>query len=89
VLWLIFWPVLYYFKIGEITGPKAWFWIIGELSYPVVAVAYVLIDSVLKRLGMQPWKVFVLSVLVIAVCMPYYYRHYGFALGVTIEARYL
>jgi len=89
LLWLLFWPILYYFKIGVITGPKAWFWIVGELSYPVVAVAYILIDGLLKRLGMQPWLVFVVSVLVITACMPYYYQRYGFALGVTIEARYL
>jgi len=32
VLWIAFWPILWFFRIGEITGPKAWFWIIGELK---------------------------------------------------------
>lgn len=88
-LWLVSWPILYFIKLGEITGPKAWFWIVGELSYPVVAVAYVLIDSLLQRLGLRAWLLFLVSVSLIAVCMPFYYERYGFALGVTIEARFL
>lgn len=89
LIWFVAWPILYYFKIGEITGPKAWFWIVGELSYPIVAIAYYLLDSACVRLGMKPHYVFLMSITVIAICMPYYYQHYGFALGVTIEARYL
>gem|GEM_PF-2054036 len=89
-LWLISWPTLYFFKLGEITGPKAWFWIIGELNYPIVAVAYVVIDSMLSRwLEQKPLMIFWGTVLVIGLCMPVYYQKYGFALGVTIEARYL
>jgi len=76
-------------KLGDITGPKAWFWIIGELNYPVVAVAYILLDTLLERLRLKPWMVFASSTLIIAACMPFYYERYGFTLGVTIEARYL
>jgi len=88
-LWFISWPILYFFKLGEITGPSAWFWIIGELNYPVVALAYLLIDSLLKSFGLKPWMVFAGTVAVIAIAMPHYYDRYGFALGVSIEARYL
>lgn len=89
MLWLISWPVLYFIKLGEITGPKAWFWIIGELNFPVVAVVYIGMDTLLSRMGLKPWMTFTATVLLIAVCMPFYYERYGFALGVTIEARYL
>ncbi len=89
VIWLVFWPVLWFVKIGEITGPKAWFWIVGELNYPVVAVAYWLLDGLFKSFGMKPWAIFTLSIVLIVVAMPFYYQRYGFALGVTLEARYL
>jgi len=59
-------------KRGDITGPQAWFWIIGELNYPVVAVAYVLLDTLLIQSRLKPWMVFIASVLIIAACMPYY-----------------
>jgi hypothetical protein len=89
ILWIAFWPTLWFIKIGEITGPKAWFWIVGELSYPVVAVVYVLIDKLLKNLGLKPWQIFMGAIATITVAMPFYYEKYGFALGVTLEARYL
>lgn len=89
LLWAVFWPILWFIKIGDITGPKAWFWIVGELSYPVVAVAYYLLDGLFNSLGMKPWIIFTVSIAIIAVCMPFYYERYGFALGVTLEARYL
>jgi len=88
-LWFLSWPIIYYFKIGDITGEKAWFWIIGELNYPVVAVAYILVDRICELLKFKPAITFVVSVVLISLCMPYYYHHYGFTLGVTIEARYL
>ena len=88
-LWLLAWPLLYFVKIGEITGPKAWFWIVGELNYPVIAIVFVLLDSVFQSWGMKPWIVFAASILIICVGMPFYYQHYGFALGVSIEARFL
>jgi len=78
---------LFFLKLGDITGHKAWFWIIGELNYPVAAVAYVLIDSTLTRSGLKPLMVFGVSVLIIAACMPFYYDRIGFALGVSLEAR--
>jgi hypothetical protein len=87
LLWVVAWPVIWFFRIGDITGPKAWFWIIGELNYPVVAVAYVLIDGMLVRSGVRPLAVFLISVTTIAVCLPFYYQRFGFALGVSLEAR--
>ena len=87
LLWALAWPIVYFFKLGDITGPKAWFWIIGELNYPVVAVAYILIDRLLATSGLKPWTVFTLAVLVIAVCMPFYYQRFGFTLGVSLDAR--
>ena len=89
LLWFVSWPILYYFKIGDITGAKAWFWIIGEINYPVVAIAYILVDLLCEQFKLKPNINFMVSVAVIAICMPYYYQRYGFALGVTIEARYL
>ena len=89
ILWVVFWPVLWFIKIGDITGPKAWFWIVGELNYPVVAVAYLLLDSLLTSTGRTPKTVFFVSLAIIAIAMPFYYQRFGFALGVTIEARYL
>lgn len=89
LLWVAFWPILWYIKIGDITGPKAWFWIVGQLSYPVVAMVYLLIDNLLKNLGMKPRVIFWGAVAAITMAMPFYYQKYGFALGVTLEARYL
>jgi len=37
VLWVLFWPIFWFIKIGDITGPKSWFWIIGEMNYVVAA----------------------------------------------------
>lgn len=88
-LWLVFWPIFWFIKIGDITGPKAWFWIVGELSYPVVAVAYLLLDSLFKSFGLKPWMIWASALTLIVLAMPYYYKHYGFPLGVTLEARYL
>lgn len=70
-------------------GPKAWFWIVGELSYPVVAIVYLLLDSFFSKLDWKPWHIFATSILLITLAMPFYYERYGFALGVSIEARYL
>jgi len=89
ILWLVFWPILWFIKIGDITGPKAWFWIVGELNYPVVAIVYLILDHVFKGFGMRPWAIFSAAILLIVLAMPFYYEKYGFALGVTIEARYL
>ena len=87
LIWTLAWPLIWYLRIGDITGPKAWFWIIGELNYPVVAVAYALLDQLIERLGAKPWIVFTTTLAVIAACMPFYYHRYGFTLGVSLEAR--
>lgn len=89
LVWLVFWPILWFFKIGDITGPKAWFWIVGELSYPIVAVVYLLLDFLLARFIVKPVGIFLGAVLIIAALMPFYYERYGFRLGVSVEARYL
>ena len=87
VIWALAWPIVYFFKLGDITGPKAWFWIIGELNYPIAAAAYVLIDSILSGIVRKSWLVFLLAVAIIAACMPFYYARYGFVLGVSLDAR--
>jgi len=87
VLWAISWPILWFFKIGDITGPKAWFWVIGELSYPIAAAAYLLLDGLLANSGLKPWQVFAVAVVIITACMPVYYQHIGFVLGVSLHAR--
>lgn len=89
LIWLLFWPILWFFKIGDITGPKAWFWIVGELSYPIVAIAYLALDLSLARVVVKPLGIFLGAVLIIAALMPFYYERYGFRLGVSVEARYL
>ena len=89
LLWVVFWPIMWFIKIGDITGPKAWFWIIGELSYPVVAIVYIILDLILIRIGARPWIIFMYAVALIAIAMPFYYERFGFMLGVTLEARYL
>lgn len=86
-LWLLAWPILYWVKLGEVTGPKSWFWIIGELNYPVAAVAYICIDGLLSAMALKPWQIFLGAVGLIAVAMPFYYERFGFALGVSLEAR--
>jgi len=87
IVWVVFWPALWFIRLGDITGPKAWFWIIGELNYPIVAIAYWLIDDRLVRAGLKPWWVLAVGMLLIAAVMPFYYHRYGFALGVSLEAR--
>ncbi len=87
LIWLIAWPAVYWIKLGEITGAKAWFWIIGELNYPVAAIAYLCVDSLLKAVRLKPWMIFVGAVMIIAIAMPFYYERIGFALGVSLEAR--
>lgn len=88
VLWCIAWPVLMYFERGDITGPQAWFWIIGVLNYPVAAIVYSLLDTLIKSFIGKPWVVFITTIAVISAGMPFYYDRYGFALGVSVEARF-
>jgi hypothetical protein len=88
-LWVVFWPIFWRIQVSEITGPTAWLWIVGQLSYPLVAIVYVLLDSVLTHLKMKTWVIFTGAVLVIILVMPFYYERYGFALGVSLEARFL
>ena len=87
VLWLIAWPVVMFFVRGDITGPQAWFWIIGVLNYPVVALVYSMLDAFVKSFIEKPWIIFIITIAIISAGMPFYYERYGFALGVSLEAR--
>ncbi len=86
LLWVIFWPVFWFFRIGDITGPKAWFWIIGELNYPAAALFYFLADELISRFTSKSSMIFVLAVGIVALIMPFYYQRVGFAFGVLAEA---
>ena len=87
VLWLVFWPVLWFFRIGDITGPKAWFWIIGELNYPFGLLAYILADFAISRFTARPLVIFSGSVIAVILFMLFFYERYGFTFGVVAEAR--
>ncbi len=88
VLWIAFWPILWFFRIGDITGPKAWFWIIGELNYPFGLIAFVIADLAISRVTVKPLVIFVGSVAAVALFMLYFYSRYGFTFGVVVEARF-
>ena len=87
LLWLVFWPVLWFFRIGDITGPKAWFWIIGELNYPFGLLAYILADLAISRFTARPLVIFSGSVIAVILFMLFFYERYGFTFGVVAEAR--
>ena len=87
VLWLFFWPVLWFFRIGDITGPKAWFWVIGELNYPFGLLAYILADLAISRFTARPLVIFSGSVIAVILFMLFFYERYGFTFGVVAEAR--
>ncbi len=86
VLWIAFWPTLWFIRIGEITGPKAWFWIVGELSYPFAVMVFFLADGVLTRFNLRPLLMFCGSVAAVAVFMLFFYPRGGFSFGVLAEA---
>ncbi len=86
VLWIVFWPILWFIRIGEITGPKAWFWIVGELNYPFAVAAFLLADGLLVRTKLKPWWVFSGSVIFVALFMLFFYGRGGFSFGVLAEA---
>lgn len=86
ILWIAFWPILWFIRIGEITGPKAWFWIVGELNYPFAVMVFLLADSLLTRFSSKPWVLFSGSVLAVVLFMLYFYRRGGFSFGVLAEA---
>lgn len=86
LLWVLFWPIFWYFRIGEITGPKSWFWIVGELNYPFAAIFFYLADGFFSWLGFKAWKLFIGAVLMVAVIMPFFYQRAGFSFGVLLEA---
>lgn len=86
VLWIVFWPTLWFFRIGEITGAKAWFWIVGELNYPFAVMVFLLVDGVLVRFGLRPVTVFCGNVIGVALFMLVFYSRGGFSFGVLAEA---
>ena len=87
VLWIAFWPVLWFFRIGEITGPKAWFWIIGELNYPFGLLVFIIADLAISRFSVKPFVIFGGSVIAVTLFMLFFYSRYGFTFGVVAEAR--
>jgi len=87
VLWIVFWPILWFFRIGDITGPKAWFWIIGELNYPFGLISFVIADLLISRSTVKPIVIFSGSVIAVTLFMLYFYSRYGFTFGVVAEAR--
>jgi len=82
----VFWPVLWYFKIGVITGPKSWFWIIGELNYPFAFIMFYWADSFLVKIFKDPRMVFISGMLMVACVMPFFYQWAGFRMAVLMEA---
>jgi len=87
VLWIVFWPVLWFIRIGDITGPKAWFWIIGELNYPFGLLVFLIADPVISRISAKPLVIFTGSVITVTLFMLFFYSRYGFTFGVVAEAR--
>lgn len=86
MLWVLFWPLLWYLKIGDITGEKSWFWIVGELNYPFALLMFYVIDGMLSRVFKKPWVLFLGSVLLVSCVMPFFYQRVGFSMGVLMEA---
>jgi len=85
-IWIVFWPIFWFIKIGDITGAKSWFWIIGELNYPIALGCFIVVDFMLERVIKAGWIVFSLSVIAVAAATPYLYVKYGFSMAVLIEA---
>jgi len=86
VLWIVFWPTLWFIRTGEITGPKAWFWIIGELNYPFALLVYYSADSFVRKFNPQPFVAFFSGVAAVVLFMLLFYPRGGFSFGVLAEA---
>lgn len=86
VLWILFWPIFWFIKIGDITGAKSWFWIIGELNYPIAAFCFHTIDGMVQKAIKVTWKIFVLTTLAVVAVMPFLYKWVGFKMAVLLEA---
>jgi len=86
VLWVLFWPIFWFIKIGDITGPKSWFWIIGEMNYPIAVFCFHAIDGMVEKALKEGWKIFLLTTAVVAAAMPFLYKWFGFKMAVLLEA---
>lgn len=86
VLWWVFWPLFYLIKLGDISGPQAFHWLIGVMNYPVVILVFAFADTILSWLKLRLWLVFTLSAAVAALSVPFYFHRVGFALGVFADA---
>lgn len=86
ILWVVFWPILWFFRLGDITGHNTFFWLIGEMNYPGAVLVFILVDRVLTRFGLRAWMVFLGSAAVAALSVPFYYHRLGFPLGVFLDA---
>lgn len=86
VLWFIFWPTLWLIKTGDITGPQAFHWITGAMNYPVAILVFAFADTIFMWFKLKPWLIFLLSAVVAALSVPFYYHRVGFTLGVFTDA---
>jgi len=86
VIWILFWPIFWFIRIGDITGAKSWFWIIGELNYPIAAFSYYIVDEMVEQAIKIGWKIFLLSAVLVAAAMPFFYKWFGFKMAVLLEA---
>lgn len=78
--------MFWYLKIGDITGAKSWFWIIGELNYPIAAASFYIVDDMVEKAVKTGWKNFLLTTAVVAAVMPFFYKWFGFSMAVLVEA---
>jgi len=86
ILWLLFWPLLRFVQLGDITGAQAFFWITGVMNYPVAAAIFIAVDGVLASHSLSRWWVFIISATIAAASVPFYYDRIGFQLGVFVDA---
>lgn len=86
VLWLIFWPLLSYIQIGEITGYKMFFWLVGAMNYPAALVIFLIVDGLLDQFELNHWIIFVISCAIAGASVPLYHFRVGFPLGVYLDA---
>ena len=73
-------------KIGDITGAKSWFWVIGELNYPIAALCFYIINGMVEPVIRAGWKIFIITTAAVAAAMPFLYKWVGFKIAVLLEA---
>lgn len=86
LLWLLFWPVLRFLQLGDISAAKAFFWITGVLNYPVAISIYATIDGCLANRNISRWRVFWTGAAIAAASVPLCHDRIGFQLEVFVDA---